>query len=263
MPKIQVRLLVDREVPAKCLVKNMYFGAVLVLRCYAGRFRFELDGARQVVELSVGEALVIYPEHCVSVWALADANRLIYGAFVGEGCGDYFDALGFFDLARGKTAPQYENICALKRGLKFAAEGDPKMTLEQYVLMTNILRTIARDMRLNGGGLVFDAIRQLRENLKRQIVRLEPLCRDLGVSRSCLHSAFKRAGLGTPAEVIRKEQLALALTLLRTTRLPITEVAQRAGFISVAHFSTFIKTRTGTSPRQIRLLGITNGQCGT
>jgi len=36
------------------------------------------------------------------------------------------------------------------------------------------------------------------------------------------------------------------------TRKPIAEIAHAAGFLTVTHFATFVKRRTGHSPRDLR-----------
>ncbi len=258
--KVHIRVLAEIEPSVKCVIQNMYLADLYVLRCYMGRFRIELDEGMRKLEIGAGEVLIIYPEHRVSIWALEEKNRMVYASLAGEDCILYFNELGFFDLAHGSTMPQYQNICELKHRLEGLCEGISEMTDEHYVFMTNILKTIAHDMCLGGNRLVFDAIRQIRRNLEKQVVRLEPLCCELGVSRSCLHRAFITAGLGAPAEYIRREQLQMALSLLKTTRMPIVEVSQKAGFISAAHFSSFIKEHTGISPREFRLGRGVNGR---
>ena len=249
---VHVRTLAEVRTPAGCVIRNMYLGDLRILRCYEGAFRLEVDGAAHPIELKADDMLVIYAGHRVSVWALEAANRLVYGVFTGRGAEPYADSLGFYDLAQGRTAPQYESLSEVKRRLEANAAENAAEPEPYLAFLTDILRTMARDLRANGNGLVFDAIGLMRTNLANRIVRLEPLCRGLGVSRSCLHAAFLKAGLDTPAEFIRKEQTRLAVSLLRHTRLSVAEVAERAGFISVAHFSTFIKTRTGRSPHQFR-----------
>ena len=259
--KVHIRVLAEIAPSVKCVIQNMYLADSYVLHCYMGRFRIELDEGMRMLELGAGEVLIIYPEHRVSIWALEEKNRMVYASFEGEDCVSYFNELGFFDLAHGHTMPQYQNVCALKRRLEGLYGATAEMKEAHYMFMTNILQTIAHDMCSGSNRLVFDAIRQIRRNLEKQVVRLEPLCCELGVSRSCLHRVFITAGLGAPAEYIRREQLQMALSLLKTTRMPIVEVAQKAGFISAAHFSSFIKEHTGVSPRDFRSGRGVNGGC--
>lgn len=250
--EFRIRTLAELESPEKCIIRNMYFEEVRLFRCYAGYFSFELEDGRSII-LREGEALVIYPGHRVTIEAKARQNRILYGVFDGRSAVEYFDALGFFDLAQGFTHPQYESMGELKRRIECECQQGENAAPSALSFLTDILVSIVRDLRSGSSALVFDAVRKVRENLKNRIVRIEPLCRDLGVSRSRLTQSFKQVGILPPAEFIRKEQERLAVSLLVNTRLTIAEIAERTGFISVPHFTTFIKNRTGQTPHIIRL----------
>ena len=118
--------------------------------------------------------------------------------------------------------------------------------------LADILVSQMRDLRADGRAFLYDAARLIHANLAKGVVRLEPLCAELRTSRSHLHRVFVDAGLPSPSEIIRREQLRLAVRLLRQETLTIPEVMERCGFISQAHFSTFIKRRTGHTPSEIR-----------
>jgi transcriptional regulator GlxA family with amidase domain len=99
---------------------------------------------------------------------------------------------------------------------------------------------------------VHKAVRQILKNLKDGIVRLAPLYDQLKVGHTALGNAFKKAGMGSPAEFIRQEQLSLAVRLLVDTRMKISQIARESGFISMTHFANFIKHNTGMSARELR-----------
>lgn len=112
--------------------------------------------------------------------------------------------------------------------------------------------SFAHDLRAEWRVLVVDAIRQIRANLRQRIVRIEPLCEQLGVCRSHLHHVFVRAGLVSVSDFIKREQLAMALRLLRGTNKPISQIAHETGFLTATHFATFVKRLTGKPPRSLR-----------
>lgn len=251
--EVRIRTLAELESPRKCIIRNMYFEEVRLFRCYAGYFTFELEDGRTMI-LREGEALIIYPKHRVTIAAKARQNRILYGVFDGRSAVEYFDALGFFDLAQGFTHPQYESMGELKRRIECECQEEAEDAAPSALsFLTDILVSMVQDLRSGSCALVFDAVRKIRANLKNRVVRVEPLCRDLGVSRSHLHSAFKQLGIPPPAEFIRREQERLAVSLLENTRLTIAEVAERTGFLSVPHFSTFIRKRVGQTPLTIRM----------
>jgi AraC family transcriptional regulator of arabinose operon len=62
-----------------------------------------------------------------------------------------------------------------------------------------------------------------------------------------------RVELGTtPAAYLWEQRVTIGIDLLTHTGLPVGEIASRAGFRSVYHFSRRVKRHTGASPTQIR-----------
>jgi len=248
---VNIRCIEDLRTPRKVLLERMYFEGLDVLRCFKGRYRFVLDDAPPIF-LGVGEALVIYPGHHVSIEALDEDNRLVYGIFTGDEVEDYFSSLGFYDGMRGKTSSQLTQLTGLRRMCEKPTASSPNARSVIIAFLTDILITFRRDLHGDGGSLVHDAVMQIRSNFQRGIVRLEPLCESLHICRSYLHRIFVQAGLGSPASFVKAEQMRVATSLLRTTKLPISEVAKRVGFVSVAHFAVFVRSRTGLTPTQVR-----------
>jgi len=245
---VVVRSVADLKTGPKTLTKNVYFEGADVLQCVTGRFRFTLDGER-VIEVGAGETLVTYPGHHVTIEALADANRLVYGILYGDSVADYLDDLGFFHGIHGSAELQDVLWDELRKTLR--AGGDDRDTAG-ISLLTDILVTTAQALRGRENAFLADAIHQIRVNLEGGVVRLAPLCERLHKSRAHLHTAFVRGGLGSPSAFIRNEQRRMVLRLLRTTRLPVAEIARRAGFISMTHFANFMRRYTGKSARAWR-----------
>lgn len=247
---LEVRSICEMTVGPRRLIDDIYFEGLDVLRCYEGGFRFVLDGNLEI-ELKSEDAMVLFPGHRVTIDATGRKNRIVYGIFGGEGVVEYFDHIGFFDTAKGKTRAHYESICELRRQLEIS-EGAVKLDGRLRSFLTDILSSQFTEMRENSNKLVFDAIRQINHNLRNGIVRLDPLCEQLGVCRSHLFRVFREEGIGSPSALIRQKQLQLALRLLNRTRLSVNEVAHKAGFISIPHFVTFMKKQIGQTPGQIR-----------
>lgn len=248
---VDIRTIADLRSGAETLAKDFHFDGVNVFRCYEGRYRIERKGY-PVVCLEPGEMFVTYPGHWVTIKALKKPSRLIYGVFTGNAVTDFFNDLGCFDGMRGQTLPREEcvvKLCGLMKpeAYQTAAGHDSCMSY-----LADLVGSMVGDVRENGNALVFDAIRQIRRNLSKGVVRIQDLCNELGVCRSYLHRVFRSAGLGSVAEFIKAEQLHGALAMLRDTDWPISEIARKSGFISVTHFSTFIKKRVGRTPHELR-----------
>lgn len=247
--KVRIRSMAELCTKPAVLIRNLYFEGGDVMRCYEGRFRLQLEG-RPSIDIAAGETLVIYPEQRVTIESLDRKNVMLYVIFEGEGVAEYFDRLGFFDGLHGKTSTQREVFDQIKNSL---AHNDGILTPDMFSLMSDALTTYAHDFRTTGNCFVFRAIRQIKENLARRIVRLDPLCGQLNVSHTYLDRMFVQSGIGSPSEFIRREQLRLAVRLLKETELPVSQVAETAGFISFSHFANFIKRYTGKTARAIRV----------
>jgi len=239
---VVMRTLEELTTEKRRLVDAIYFDGIDILRCYEGRFRFSFKH-RPDIFLEPGEVLVTYPHHTVTIDALRKRNRMVYGVFEGKDVEDYFDSLGFFDCAKGRTEAHYESIQALKRAFDAG---------EYRSCLTDILRTQAEEMRKSGNVLLYDAVRHICANVKRGKPRVKFVCEALDISRMHLNRLFGNAGYGTPSDFIRGKQLHIVRDLLEHSQLPLYEVAERGGFLSAAHFATFVRRMTGKTPTQIR-----------
>lgn len=73
-----------------------------------------------------------------------------------------------------------------------------------------------------------------------------------GMSPTHFAKAFKQATGQSPLQYVIGQRQERALVLLRTTGLPIAEIAYRAGYNDVPRFTTHFKRRFGRTPGQIR-----------
>lgn len=251
---VGIRTIDDLRSGAEILVKDFYFEGLNVLRCYEGRYRFERKG-HPVVYLEPGEVFVIYPGHTVTIEALEKSNRLVYGIFTGSNVTDYFSMLGCFDGLHGRTVPRFESVKTLRALMKPELYQTEEGHDACMGYLADLIVSLVNDLRASGNPLLFDAVGQIRANLAKGIVRLRDLCDALNVSRSYLHRVFQEGGLGSAAAFIKGEQLNLALRMLRNTDRPIAAIAKAAGFISVTHFSTFVKKHIGRTPSDVRREG--------
>lgn len=248
---VDVHNVTDLRSGAENFVTNFRTEGVILLRCYEGRYRIARKGC-PVVHLKEGEVFVLYPGHVVTVDALKPSNRLVYGVFKGRDAVGYFNDLGCFDGLRCATLPRDESmrrLCKLVKDKAYRTESGREACL---AYLSGLVTSIVGDARATGNAIVFDAIRQIRENLSNGVVRLQELCDGLKVSRSYLHRVFRDAGLGGVAAFIKAEQLQRALWLLRNTDQSVAEISRASGFISTTHFSTFIRKRAGRPPRELR-----------
>jgi AraC family transcriptional regulator len=83
-------------------------------------------------------------------------------------------------------------------------------------------------------------------------ISLESLAAVAGLSPSHFVAMFKRSTGLAPHQFVITQRIERARTLLEDHRLPIAEVATRAGFADQSHLTRLLRRHTGLTPRLIR-----------
>jgi AraC-like DNA-binding protein len=86
-------------------------------------------------------------------------------------------------------------------------------------------------------------------------VSLERVAKQVDVSRSALHEAFKKTYGRTPGEYVAQLRLEKALSMLRHSSHKVSFIAAECGYASTSHLSNHVKKATLRSPRSIRTAG--------
>jgi len=89
-------------------------------------------------------------------------------------------------------------------------------------------------------------------NLTNEQFGVTELAKNLGISRSNLYRKVKKAEKCSVSRFICRVRLQKAIEILRTTSLPVSEVAFNCGFHSVAYFSKCFHDYFGFSPAHAR-----------
>ncbi|MBB5519330.1 GlxA family transcriptional regulator [Amphiplicatus metriothermophilus] len=85
-----------------------------------------------------------------------------------------------------------------------------------------------------------------------QVVRIETLAAELGMSARNFIRRFKQATGETPMGYLQSLRIAMAKRLLENGRLTIQEVAQEVGYADLIFFRALFKRHTGTCPNDYR-----------
>lgn len=99
---------------------------------------------------------------------------------------------------------------------------------------------------------LFRLNRLMAEHLDDESVNVNFLCREMNTSRASLYNRIKQATGMSPNEYLNRVRMERAKTLLRESRLSITEIAEATGFASSRYFSTAFKKYTGSTPSQYK-----------
>lgn len=99
--------------------------------------------------------------------------------------------------------------------------------------------------------LVKKAILRMQQNIEVPKTVLE-LASDLGLGRRSLERRFLNDLKAAPSKVYLELRLDRALSLLRTTHDPITQIALATGFCDAPHLSRTLRTERGFTPSEYR-----------
>lgn len=114
-----------------------------------------------------------------------------------------------------------------------------------------ILHTSAVSVRDDQGGMTEDILAYISENADKPL-SLEHLAKRASLSPFYFTRVFKKETGFTPHEYIIRARVDLAKFLLKTTDVPIKEIAFRSGFNSECSFCTVFKKSCGFTPKNYR-----------
>jgi AraC-like DNA-binding protein len=100
---------------------------------------------------------------------------------------------------------------------------------------------------------VFSLIARLRKEYTRRWT-LRDLCRESGVNRTTLNTVFRHATGYSPVAFIQHLRINRAQEILRTTQIPVEEIAGQVGYNDERHFHRLFKNVTGLTPGIYRKL---------
>lgn len=92
----------------------------------------------------------------------------------------------------------------------------------------------------------------IAENLDNSALDIAFLCKELYMSRATLYNKLKALTDMGANDYINKFRLERAMSLITTTDLSFTEIAERTGFSTSRYFSTAFKQYTGETPTQYK-----------
>lgn len=95
------------------------------------------------------------------------------------------------------------------------------------------------------------AISYIQDNLSEDL-RLEDMAQIAAMSVFHFARAFKAETGKSPLQYVITARMEAAQVLLKTTQLPVSEIAHRVGYADLSRFGRHFKTRVGTTPKAFR-----------
>ena len=93
---------------------------------------------------------------------------------------------------------------------------------------------------------------RIRESMVTGKVDFEKIASTMCISRTHLNRKIKSITGGTTSDLVLNIRISTAKELLRSTSLPVWEIAEKCGINDPAYFSTLFKKAVGKSPGQYR-----------
>lgn len=90
------------------------------------------------------------------------------------------------------------------------------------------------------------------DNLEDTELDVSLLCKEIAMSRASLYNKLKALTNMGANDYINKFRMEKAITLMATTDLSVTEIAEKVGFTTSRYFSTAFKQYTGETPTKYR-----------
>jgi AraC-like DNA-binding protein len=133
------------------------------------------------------------------------------------------------------------------------AEVEKRATVPAYRLLVEAACRRARRAESAPAAAWASAIQRLiEENVDDPEVGVRQIAEMAGLDRTTLAYRFRKATGVAPKEYLTALRLQRAMTLLRTTDLRVTDVAERCGFACANYFIKAFAKRVGTTPLRFR-----------
>lgn len=233
--------------------------SVLFQYTIAGEGRLELGGVTYRLPAgsgffvrTVGEYMYYYDERAEDVW------EFVWIKLNAEGSSGIWrvlmEAFGPVVVWPQDAAP-ITMLLGLYADIAAGTLGGDKLAMSErvYAWLLTLLRAAEgkEPGRAPEPEAVYRAKRRIADSLARD-VSLEELAAAAGVSKYHLCKLFRDYVHRSPIEYARTKRVEEAARLLRHTRLPIADIAAKAGFDNAGYFGKVFRKLTGMSPSEFR-----------
>lgn len=151
----------------------------------------------------------------------------------------------------------YAGPCPHELFIKLFQDLKEMSPLSQRRMLATALEILAlaggrHDDTSKAGQTVTRFMQLVQENVSDSSININTLTDSLGVHRSTLNRLFQEKMKMSPKEYLHQHRLQHALSLLRNTALPVSEIALMTGIPYKSYFCHFIRQATGLSTTEYR-----------
>ena len=218
--------------------------------CTVSRGVCQIEQQGVMVTLHPGESLYKLPgEHRKKVVLSENGAEIYWATFDGIQAADFMLSYGYPPgvLSTGRCpAELYEEIA---RNLIIGSDDAFRRTTA--LLVELIVRLTGSEPPVENPVLP-ECLRLIQTNFSDPAFNVDALALSLELHRTTLLRLFRKELNTTPLEYLNQCRIRHALDLLRTTQLPVAEIALRSGFQQCNYFCKVIRQHCGKTPEQYR-----------
>ena len=227
--------------------------------CSSGSAEFEVGGKK--LRLFSGDAVCYFARESHRIEVSSSGFVYYWAACDGVLAGEYLKALNINSGEKIHLEESLkENFDALFDTLRI---NTVKSCYDGAVILNRIFSTAAMaregEILTDTGNEHTPLIRWFKDLVMSEFhnpsFNLDAISTRLGVHRSTLDRAVKKHLGMAPGEYLQDFRLKVALSKLKTSVAPVSEIGGECGFANSAYFSKVVKKRTGLTPKKFREQG--------
>ncbi len=223
----------------------------------SGKGVLEKNGVKHSIR--EGQTFLIYPnEECVYRADEKDPWKYMWVGFHGYLAEEFMLNAGFTKELPVQTL---QNIGVVERIMNFMLEQVELTHVNELQRMSALYAILAElskgkeEVKTHGSEQEYDYVRMaidIMTSSYNKNIKVSDLADMIGLNRSYLTTLFKKEMKMSPQEFLIQFRMEKACSLLRTTKSPITSIAESIGYRDGLTFSKAFKREYGVSPAEFR-----------
>lgn len=227
----------------------------LMKSCPKTRRKCNYADRRSFLECEKQNSLIIYKCHAGLVEAVIPLheNKKIIGYLMFGQITDNPDKNNLYDHIKCWNEKYNLDVNALKQSIATV----PYKPTEQILAAAKIMEActsyiVYKELITPENDKILVAAKNYIENNLHEDISIEQLCKELQIGRTKLYEIFRNELKMGISKYILHRRMHKAKKLLKTTDLPICEIAHSVGFSDYNYFSRIYKKLHGKSPKNYR-----------
>lgn len=158
-------------------------------------------------------------------------------------------------IRRDEDSPLIRKLWELLRMIAEEKVTDKyRLSASVYEWLLTLVRTsreVSKELSAGTSTMIHQAKKFMRDHYDLPLT-LDALAEHCGINKHYLCRLFQKSEQSSPLAYLRDRRVEAALSLLRTTDLPIREIGKRCGFESPSYFGKVFREYMAMTPQQYR-----------